>query len=62
MTTITTMTPLSTDVVYLSIADAAADIEACRLSPVDLIHAVLDRIAATDDRLNSYVLVMRDAA
>jgi len=53
---------MMTDVLYLSIAEASADIEAGRLSPLDLVHATLDRIAATDDRLNSYVLVMKASA
>jgi len=64
VTTIATQTPTptTTDVVYLSIAEAAAEIAAGRLSPVDLTQATLDRIEETDDRLNSYVLVMKDGA
>ena len=56
------MTMVMNDVVYLSIADAAADIEAGKLSPVDLTKAILDRIETTDDQLNSYVLVMKETA
>src|SRR5882672_9615226 len=56
------MTMVMTDVVYLSIADAGAEIEAGKLSPVDLTKAVLDRIEATDEKLNSYVLVMKESA
>lgn len=56
------MTTVMNDLIYLSIADAAAAIEAGRLSPVDLTKATLDRIEETDDRLNSYVLVMRESA
>ncbi len=50
------------DVVYLSIAEASADIEAGKLSPVDLTRATLDRIRETDAQLNSYVLVMEESA
>ncbi|MGE3960172.1 MAG: amidase [Dehalococcoidia bacterium] len=50
------------DLVFLTIAEASAAITAGTLSPVALTGAVLDRIAATDDRLNSYVLVMRESA
>ncbi|MCW5746181.1 MAG: amidase [Alphaproteobacteria bacterium] len=47
---------------FLSIADAAAAIAARRLSPVELTEAVLHRIAAIDERLNSYVLVTAERA
>jgi len=50
------------DVIYLSIADNGAEIEAGRLSPVDLTKATLQRIVETDDRLNAYVLVMKQSA
>lgn len=56
------MTLVMNDVIYLSIADAGAEIEAGRLSPVDLTKATLQRIVETDDRLNSYVLVMKESA
>jgi aspartyl-tRNA(Asn)/glutamyl-tRNA(Gln) amidotransferase subunit A len=56
------MTMVMNDVVYLSIADASVDIEAGRLSPVDLTEATLRRIEETDDQLNSYVLVMKESA
>lgn len=52
----------TTDTAYLSIAEASTQIEAGTLSPVDLVGAVLDRIAATDHLTNSYVLVTREAA
>jgi len=59
----TTIDPgVSTDTLFLSIADASAEIEAGRLSPLDLTKATLERIAATDDQLNSYVLVMEESA
>ncbi|MEI7925704.1 MAG: amidase [Chloroflexota bacterium] len=56
------MTMTMNGVVFLSIADASADIEAGKLSPVDLTKALLDRIEATDGQLNSYVLVMKESA
>lgn len=51
-----------TDTIYLSVADAGAQIESGVLSPLDLTRAVLDRIEATDSAINSYVLVMKDSA
>ena len=53
---------VSTDTLFLSIADASSEIDAGRLSPLDLTKATLERIAATDDQLNSYVLVMQESA
>ncbi|WP_083469109.1 amidase [Methylobacterium variabile] len=46
----------------LSVAEAGRLIGARRLSPVALVEAVLDRIAAVDDRLNSYILVLAGRA
>ena len=46
----------------LTIAEASHAIAAGNLSPVALTEAYLDRIAALDDELHSYVLVLRDAA
>lgn len=51
-----------TDIAYISIGDASAQIEAGELSPVDLTQAVLDRIEATDHLTNSYILVTKAAA
>ena len=45
-----------------SIADAARRIAAKELSPVELTQACLDRIAAVDEQLHSYVLVLADEA
>ena len=56
------MTMTKTDVTYLSIAEASGEIDAGRLSPLDLTEAILARIAETDARLNSYVLVMKESA
>ena len=58
----TPMTLTKTNVAYLSIAEASAEIEAGRLSPVELTKAVLERIEQTDAQLNSYVLVMKESA
>jgi aspartyl-tRNA(Asn)/glutamyl-tRNA(Gln) amidotransferase subunit A len=51
-----------TDTTYLSIADAAVQLESGALSPLELTRAVLDRIEATNGAINSYVLVMKDSA
>lgn len=57
-----TMTMTRTDLLYLSIAEASAMIAAGTLSPVELTKAVLERIAATDGQINSYVLVLGESA
>jgi aspartyl-tRNA(Asn)/glutamyl-tRNA(Gln) amidotransferase subunit A len=46
----------------LSITDAAEQIRSHRLSPVELVRAVLDRIEAVDSRVHAYVTVLADAA
>lgn len=56
------MTTVASDLTYISIAEASDEIKAGRLSPVDLTKAVLERIEETDDRLNAYVLVMKESA
>jgi aspartyl-tRNA(Asn)/glutamyl-tRNA(Gln) amidotransferase subunit A len=53
---------LPTDAHYLSIAQAASLIEAKKLSPVELTQAYLDRIAAVDAQLHSYITVTADHA
>jgi Asp-tRNA(Asn)/Glu-tRNA(Gln) amidotransferase A subunit family amidase len=50
------------DPCFLSIAEAAALIEAKRLSPVELTRAYLDRIERLNGRLNAYVRVLHDEA
>ncbi len=47
---------------YLSIADASSRIAAGELSPLALTDALFERIDGTDDRLNSYVRLMRTSA
>ena len=50
------------DTHFLSIAEASSLIEKRQLSPVELTHAFLDRIAALDPQLNAYLLVTADHA
>jgi aspartyl-tRNA(Asn)/glutamyl-tRNA(Gln) amidotransferase subunit A len=50
------------ELVELTISQASELIKAGRLSPVDLTQAYLDRTAAHDHVVNSYILVLRDAA
>lgn len=47
---------------YASLSDVAKLIESKSLSPTDLTRQLLDRIAALDGRLHSYVTVMADHA
>ena len=48
------------DIVFLTIAEAARRIASRELSPVELIDAHLERIDETDDRLNSFITLLRD--
>ena len=50
------------DPTQLSAAEAGRAIAGGSLSPVALTEAYLDRIAALDGELHSYVLVLRDEA
>jgi aspartyl-tRNA(Asn)/glutamyl-tRNA(Gln) amidotransferase subunit A len=54
--------PSSTELHFLTIAEAATLIERRALSPVELTHAFLDRIAAIDPQVNAYLLVTADVA
>ncbi|HWK44108.1 MAG TPA: amidase [Stellaceae bacterium] len=47
---------------YLTLAEAAHLIERRELSPVELVRSRLDRIAALDDRLHSFLLTVPEAA
>ena len=47
---------------YASLADVAKLIETGKLSPADLTRQLLDRIAAVDVSLHSYVTILADAA
>ena len=50
------------DLRFMSIADAAREIEARRLSPTELVEAHLDAIARTEPALNSFITLMADEA
>jgi aspartyl-tRNA(Asn)/glutamyl-tRNA(Gln) amidotransferase subunit A len=54
--------PSSTDLHFLSIAEAARLLERRRLSPVELTQAYLDQIERFDRQLNAYLLVTADQA
>ena len=49
---------LSTDICFLSIAEAARLIADKQLSPVEVVKAHLERIAETDQRLNSFITLL----
>lgn len=55
-------TAASTDLHYLSIAEASRLIARKQLSPVELTRAFLDRITALDPQLNAYLLVTAEHA
>lgn len=46
----------------LTVAAAADEIRARRLSPVELVGSVLDRIEQVEPRLNAYVSVLAEQA
>ncbi len=50
------------DLHYLELREIAACIQARKISPVEVTRAQLDRIAALDGEIGSYVLVMADSA
>lgn len=52
----------TTDLQYLTIAEAASKMRSRDLSPVELAQAHLDRIAALDSTLNSYITVLDERA
>jgi aspartyl-tRNA(Asn)/glutamyl-tRNA(Gln) amidotransferase subunit A len=54
--------PSTSDLHFLTIAEAARLIECRQVSPVALTRALLDRIAAIDPQLNAYLLVTADQA
>jgi aspartyl-tRNA(Asn)/glutamyl-tRNA(Gln) amidotransferase subunit A len=54
--------PRTTDLHFLTIAEAAHLIQRRQISPVELTRAYLDRIAAIDPQLNAYLLVTADRA
>ena len=50
------------ELTYLSISEAAERIARKELSPVELVQAHLERIRATDDKLNSFITLLADEA
>jgi aspartyl-tRNA(Asn)/glutamyl-tRNA(Gln) amidotransferase subunit A len=52
----------NTDLHYLSVAEAAAEIAAKRLSPVELTQSYLDRIAVLNPVVNAFITVLADNA
>jgi aspartyl-tRNA(Asn)/glutamyl-tRNA(Gln) amidotransferase subunit A len=54
--------PGTTELPFLTIAEAARMIERRQLSPVDLTRAFLDRTASIDPQLNAYLTVTADRA
>ena len=50
------------DLVWTSLTDLARAIAARDVSPVEVVQAHLDRIAALDGKLKAYLTVMADAA
>ena len=50
------------DLGYITIAQASAEIEANKLSPVALTEGLFARIAETDGRINAFVRLMRESA
>jgi len=53
---------VSDDLRFTTIAAASAALRTRRISPVELTEAFLARIAALDDRLHSYILVLGETA
>ncbi|MDA1272417.1 MAG: amidase family protein, partial [Chloroflexi bacterium] len=54
------MTP--SDIAFLSATDTAKAIRSLELSPVDAVHAYLERIDRLDTRLAAYITVVREEA
>ena len=52
----------SDDLCWLSATELAALVRTKKVSPVEILSAVLDRIDTVNPRLNAYVLVVADQA
>ena len=50
----------TSDIPFLSIAEATELIATKKLSPVEVIDAHLERVERTDERLNSFITLLRD--
>ena len=48
------------DLCYLTIREAGELLRRRELSPVELVHAFLDRIEATDGRLHAFITILKD--
>jgi aspartyl-tRNA(Asn)/glutamyl-tRNA(Gln) amidotransferase subunit A len=59
---VTAMATSNTDPCYLPVHQLAAEIAARRLSPVDIVEALLDRIARHNEKLHAYIAVYADDA
>lgn len=53
---------MSNDLCFLSVAEAGRRIATRRLSPVEHVHAIFDRIDAIDARVRAYITPLRDQA
>ncbi|MCS5658037.1 MAG: amidase family protein [Dehalococcoidia bacterium] len=56
------MTTSQTNLYHLTIREASELLKSGQLSPVELTQAFLDRIEATDDRLHSFIIVLKEQA
>ena len=56
------MTTSQTNLYHLTIREASALLKSGQLSPVELTQSFLDRIEATDDRLHSFIIVLKEQA
>src|SRR5687767_9089417 len=53
---------MSTDLAYLTVAEASSLIQARKLSPVELTDALLSRIEALEPQLNAFITLTADLA
>ena len=56
------MTTSQTNLYHLTIREASELLKSGQLSPVELTQSFLDRIEATDDRLHSFIIVLKEQA
>ncbi|HEX8860180.1 MAG TPA: amidase [Actinomycetes bacterium] len=56
------MSPTHQELTGLTLVEAASLVDRREVSPVELVEACLDRIAATDGRLRAYITVFEDEA
>jgi aspartyl-tRNA(Asn)/glutamyl-tRNA(Gln) amidotransferase subunit A len=52
----------ATEICYLTVAEAAAALRRCELSPVELTECLLDRIEAVDSKLHCFITLTADLA